>query len=191
MKTERFFKLALTGIMSGIIVVMTIVPFTGYIQYLPMGIEITTLHLPVIIGSIVLGVKGSIVLGGVWGLTCIFRALTNPMWVEMGFANPLISLVPRIMVGVVAAVVFYMISKRTNKNTIAAIVAALCGTLTNTILVLGGLSLFGGMQGTTLAEYFTTIIKTVIGINGTIELGIAVILTPIIYNALRRSKYVR
>ncbi len=45
-------KLVTAGILSALIIVMTVVPYTGYINY---GlVEITTLHIVVAIGAVML-----------------------------------------------------------------------------------------------------------------------------------------
>ena len=85
------------AVLSALIIVMTVVPYTGYIYY---GlIEITTLHIVVAIGAVMLGWKYGAWLGFVWGATCVIRAFTNPLWAP--FTNPLVSLVPRVIVGIV------------------------------------------------------------------------------------------
>ncbi|HET6784521.1 MAG TPA: ECF transporter S component, partial [Erysipelotrichaceae bacterium] len=53
------------GILIAIIVLMTFVPNIGYIQ---TGLlSITTIHIPVIVGSALLGPIGGLVLGTTWG----------------------------------------------------------------------------------------------------------------------------
>ena len=95
-------NLVLTSVFIALIVVMTVIPYTGYINY--GVIEITTLHLVVILGAVCLGTKTGTLLGFVWGVTCLLRAFTNPAWIL--FTNPLISVLPRIFVGMVAGLVF-------------------------------------------------------------------------------------
>ena len=69
------------GILSALIIVMTVVPYTGYINY---GlVEITTLHVVVAVGAVMLGWQYGAVLGFVWGITCVLRALTNPLWASL------------------------------------------------------------------------------------------------------------
>ena len=59
-------NLVRAGILSALIIVMTIVPYTGYIYY---GlIEITTLHIVVAVGAVLLGWEYGAVLGLVWPL---------------------------------------------------------------------------------------------------------------------------
>ena len=57
-------------------------------------------------------------------------------------ASLLICFVPRILVGLLAGLVFAKLSKKST----AAVAAAVCGTAVNTILVLGGVALFFGGQ---------------------------------------------
>ena len=131
-KQTQLRQLILTALFSAIIVVMTIVPQTGYFSYGGM-IEITTLHVIVILGACCLDLWHSAVLGGVWGLTCVIRAL---VYIAIPgfkvFANPMVSLVPRILVGVVAWAVFFGLSKTKLPKYLSAVITAIAGTLTNT-----------------------------------------------------------
>lgn len=179
-------KMAAAGLITALIVVMTVVPYTGYINY--GGIEITTLHIPVIIAAALLGPWYGALLGGVWGVTCLARAFTNPLWIM--FTNPLISVLPRILVGIVAGLIMGSLKKTRLKRTASASISAAGATLTNTVLVLGAIYIFGGMFTgyNAFFELFKTIIGTVIGLNGIIELIAAVLLVPLIYNAVLRDK---
>ena len=61
MQTTDTRKLARAGILCALIIVMTVVPYTGYIYY---GlIEITTLHIVVAVGAVLLGWEYGAVLG--------------------------------------------------------------------------------------------------------------------------------
>ena len=131
-------NLVRAGILCALIIVMTFVPYTGYIYY---GlIEITTLHIVVAVGAVLLGWQYGAVLGFVWGVTCILRALTNPLWAP--FLNPMISLVPRVLVGIVAGLVAGGLKKLKLRTGLVASISAAAATLTNTVLVLSALKLF-------------------------------------------------
>lgn len=182
-KTRSMVTLAL---FAAIIVVMTIVPYTGYISY-GSFLEITTIHLVVILGAKVSGVKGGAILGGVWGITSMLRAFTNPLWIA--FTNPLVSVVPRVIVGIVAGLVFVLLNRtKINKYLGVAITGGLA-TITNTILVLTALYLFGGMITgyEKIFELLNTIIGVTIGLNGGIEIISAIILLPIIYKGIEKQ----
>ncbi len=184
-KQKNLFRLTLTAILSALIAVMTVVPYTGYISYGGV-IEITTLHIVVIVGSVFLGWKYGAVLGGVWGLTCLIRATTNPLWAA--FLNPLVSVVPRIFVGAVAAWVYAGLCKLRCNGYIASVLAALAATLTNTILVLSALAVFGdGING--FFDVMKNVYLTVIGVNGLIELAAAAVLTPMLTYALSKVRH--
>ena len=103
---KKLIRLVMCALFAALIVVMTFTPYLGYIT---VGIiEITTLHIVVILGAAILGPKYGAVLGGVWGLTCIMRAFQFGI---IPFQNPLESLVPRVIVGLVAGLIFYGLSK--------------------------------------------------------------------------------
>lgn len=186
MSNSKTRDMVLCAIFSAIIIVMTVVPFTGYISY-GVVIEFTTLHIPVIIGAVALGWKYGAILGGVWGLTCMMRAFTNVLWLP--FANPLISLVPRIIVGLVAGGVFALARKKGLHGIPSAILAAVLATLTNTVLVISALYAFSDIMGSAFEFYnvFKSVWMSVSATNGIIEIALAVALTPALFTAIRRQ----
>ncbi len=187
-KKSSLINLILVALFSAIVIVFTLVPNLGYISTGP--IEITTLHIVVIIASLFLGVKYGAVVGGVWGITCIVRAFVLGAGSEIfkPFLNPMVSLVPRILVGLVAALIFCALKKTKLNDIFSATIAAAVGTLTNTVLVLSALYIFG-MGNQSFFDLFNTIITTIISLNGSIELISAIIIVPLVYKPL--SKYVR
>ncbi len=181
--------LTLTAIFIALITVMTFVPYTGYIKLGP--IEITTLHIPVIIGAVILGKEGGFLLGTVWGVLCVIKALATG---DPIFINPLISLVPRMIDGFVVGLVADLFRGRIDHKAYS-IVCGVVGSLTNTVLVLGAIALFAadtfilwfGLDPTeslTVAETLRSIILVVAGTNGLVELGLAFFLTPIVVSAI-------
>jgi type II pantothenate kinase len=163
---------------------MTVVPYTGYIYY---GlIEITTLHIVVAVGAVLLGWQYGAVLGLVWGITCMLRALTNPLWAP--FVNPLISVVPRVLVGAVGGLVATGLRKLKLRSGLVSSLSAAAATLTNTVLVLSALKLFSAvLEG---APLFGTIYATLIGVNGAIELVAAIIIVPAVVAAVKPRELV-
>ena len=171
-------NLVRAGILSALIIVMTVVPYTGYINY---GlVEITTLHIVVAVGAVMLGWQYGAVLGFVWGVTCILRALTNPLWAP--FVNPMISLVPRVLVGIVGGLTASGLRKLRLRTGLVAALSAAAATLTNTVLVLSALKLFSAVL--TGLPRLGTIYATLLGVNGSIELVAAILLVPVIVAAI-------
>ena len=81
-------KLILTALFSGIIILLNFSPI-GYIQ-LPL-VKATIIHVPVIIGSILLGPKIGASLGIVFGLTSLYNNTFMPTVLSFAF-SPLIPL---------------------------------------------------------------------------------------------------
>ncbi len=188
LSSEKIRRLALAGMFTAIIIVMTVVPYTGYISYSPLSLSITTLHIPVILGAVFLGWKYGAVLGGVWGLTCVIKAFLEPTPANVPFQNPLVSFLPRVIVGIVAALVFVLCSK-VMKKFFAAAVATIAATLTNTVLVISMLFFFNYFDNfaDTVSAIFTTIIQVIVAVNGIIELASAAVLVPVLYLALSKA----
>ncbi len=186
---EKTRSLVLTAVFAALIIVMTVTPFLGYISY--GSIEITTLHIVTILGAVCLGPKKGTIIGAVWGLTCIARAyFVFPVYLDFGFGNFFVACLPRILVGTFAGLCFFALSKTKLPKAVSAIVSAVVGTLTNTVLVLSAMNLWAKFNDKDYSDVFTVIgniFKTLIGINGVIELVAAVILVPVIYSAIAKS----
>ncbi|MCR4615990.1 MAG: ECF transporter S component [Clostridiales bacterium] len=182
------------SLLSAIIIVMTFVPYIGYISY--GALSITLLHIPVIVGGVMLGVKGGTFLGGVWGVTCLIKAVFLPPTPLEGiiFRNPLISVVPRILVGLVAGLMCSVFNKFAHKG-LAAGIAAVIATVTNTVLVLGGIYLiYGKSYGADLGiatVNFGGLFKYIMAaftINAVLEIVAAVVISVPVSLALKRAK---
>lgn len=190
-KKFKTIDLAILGIFSALIIILAFTPI-GMISF--GVVSATTVHIPVIIGAVVLGVKYGFILGLVMGLASLIRAATMPVSVlDPLFVNPLVSVVPRILIGVVTAAVFALLMKlfKNNKFTpVAAGISAVAGTITNTVFVLGILAAIYGEEiaTTTLQASLKLIFGTIIGTNGLIEIAAAVVLTAPIATALIKVK---
>lgn len=147
----KTFNMILTALFIAIIIVMTMVPNLGYINL--VVIKATLLHVPVIVGSIVLGPKSGAILGATFGITSLIKNTIEPSLLSFAFSpfyqvgeiggngwSVVISLIPRILVGVVPYFVFKLLMKLLNKikgkTVISLAVAGAVGSFTNTLLVM-------------------------------------------------------
>lgn len=148
---EKTFQLVLTALFLSVMILLASVPFLGFI---PIGpINATTLHIPVIIASIVLGPKIGAFLGGCFGLISMIRStmIITPMsFVFSPFIAPLgtdgagswkallVAFIPRILIGVVPYFVYRWSQKyfKGRGQHFALFLAGMTGGLTNTILVM-------------------------------------------------------
>ncbi len=185
---NKTFRLVLRAILLAIIIVQAMVPWLGFI---PLGfISLTIIHITEIIAAVVLGPKDGMVIGLFWGIATIVRAYAMPTtpFDTLVFTNPIISVVPRVLVGLVAGLVFHWIYQKNKSITISSIFAGVLGSLVNTVLVLGFMGLF--YTGATADAYgvdSTLLFKTLAGvaaINGIPEAIGAGIITPLLAKAL-------
>lgn len=195
MPDKKVLVMAQLSLLSAIIVIMTFVPYVGYISY--GALSITLIHIPVILGGVLLGAKGGAILGGIWGLTCMLKALFAPPTPLEGiiFKNPLVAIVPRIVVGLVAGSLCALIVKRFSKKGLAAGIAAAIATICNTVLVMGSIYLiYGNSHGTELgiaSVNFGGLLKYILvafSVNAVLEIVASVVLVVPISMALRRAK---
>ena len=143
------------------------------------------MHIPVIIGAILEGplVGGSI--GLIFGLFSMYQNITAPNLTSFIFMNPMIALLPRILIGIVTYYVYDFIKNKFKNKSISIGVASIAGTLTNTIGVLG-LTYILYLDRYAAAKQISTdmvagALLTVVGTNGIAEaIASAVIAIPVI-----------
>lgn len=141
-------QLVLISLFTAIIFIMGLTP----LGYLPIGLfRVVTVHIPVIIGSIILGAKYGAFLGFVFGLTSLITAHINLGPVAYLFSpflsgslfSLVVCFVPRILVGIVPYYVYTFIKKLfKNRDEVALSLAGILGSLTNTVFVLGFIYVF-------------------------------------------------
>ena len=106
-------KLVVIGMLSGISIFLGLTGL-GFINIPP--VKATIMHIPVIIGAIIEGPIVGGLIGLVFGLFSMYQAFTAPMPTSFMFWNPIIALVPRILIGVVSYYVYASIIKGSKKN---------------------------------------------------------------------------
>lgn len=183
-KLRRNTLLALFGT---IVIVQNLVPVLGNIPIGPLSI--TLIHITVIVAAIVLGPVQGMIVGGIWGMITFIRAFiwpTSPLAV-ICFTNPLISVLPRILVGAVAGYGFLWMKKHVSKRK-SMVIAAMAGSMTNTLLVLGQIYLFYHDQAPRLyavdVRQLLPYLLGVVGTNGIPEMLLAAVIVPLIATAL-------
>ena len=209
MRNKNTLGLVEVALFTAIIFVLAMVPGLGYI---PLGvIRATTIHIPVIVGSIVLGPKKGAVLGGMFGLTSLINNTISPTVTSfvfspvlamemMGAKGTIMSLVicfvPRILIGIVPYYVYGGIRKMMNngkKSLITALGAAgVAGSLTNTLLVMNLIYFCFGEEYAAAKEMaFEALygsILVIIGTNGIPEAIVAAVLVAAIGQVFKKSK---
>jgi uncharacterized membrane protein len=161
---------------------------------IPLGfVNVTILAIPVVIGTIVLGLGPGLVLGFCFGLISMLSmfgmTMTAPSALAsaLNAANPALAIlmcfVPRLLVPVATHLTFRALSGRDRRRKAALPIAALAGSLTNTIFYLGLMLLFYTMVGLDSTK-LRAIIAGVGLIAGGSEAAVNAILTTPIVMAL-------
>jgi uncharacterized membrane protein len=121
-------KIVIAGVLGAIAILLGWTRL-GFIPVPNIAGDATIMHVPAIIGGVLEGpIVGGLV-GLIFGIFSFLQA-TVPL-----FKDPLVSILPRIFIGITAYLTYAGL-KRVNEY-LALVLAAVVGTLTNTILVLG------------------------------------------------------
>jgi len=157
--------------------------FLGFPQYGPFNA--TTLHMIVIAVAILEGPASGTFMGLVWGLVSMFTAFTGASVTAPAFMNPLISVVPRMLVGLFSGLLFQGLRHWKWKDAAVGIIGAV-GSLTNTVLVLGSIFLFGLVLESVgvVSELMAGILSTVILFNALPEAALSCVVVMALVRAL-------
>lgn len=116
-----------------IILVMTFVPYLGYIQ-IPNFPSILLIHIPVLIGGVILGRKAAIILALVFGVGSLLKALYSP-GLDYLFIFPWVSVLPRVLWGMMIYDVSRLFQKLISPRLLALSVSFVLLTVIHTLLV--------------------------------------------------------
>lgn len=136
-------EITLTAALSAVVLVMGLVPNLGYIPLSPM-VGFTIIHIPVLVGAYFGGRKVGGFLGLIFGLTSLFVAFTRPTGaLDPIFTNPLVSVLPRFLVGFFAYDVLQLFRKRIKKAVVVDVLFFTTMTLIHSLLVITSLYVVG------------------------------------------------
>lgn len=212
MNKKKSLEMVQLALLSALVVLLSFVPNIGYIKLPILAVQATTVHIPVIVGSIILGPKAGGVLGGIFGLTSLINNTTQPGIISFCFSpfislgdglsgnllSLLICLVPRILCGILP---YYVCRVMMNlgkcsgiKDKFSYLAAGLAGSMTNTILVMGMIYFFFGRQYAAAKgiapDAVFGVILSVVAINGTLEAITAALLSSAAVSAMRKTKLI-
>ena len=190
--------MATLAMFCGILLVMGA---TG-IGFIPLPvIKATTMHIPVILGAILLGPAAGAVLGGVFGLCSIWANTTSPGLLAFAFSPFMtteglpgvlkslwIALGCRILLGAIAGWLWKGLKKVLKQDYLALPVTAAVSTICHTILVMGSIYLLLAQQyaqakNVAITAVFGLVMGTVTA-SGIPEAIIAAVLVTVIGKAL-------
>ena len=197
-KTMDIRYMALLAMLCGVLLVMGM---TG-IGFIPLPvIKATTMHIPVILGAVLLGPKAGAVLGAVFGLCSIWANTTTPGLLSFAFSPFMtteglvgalkslwIALGCRILFGVLAGWLWKLFRKLFGNEYAALPTTAAVATICHTLLVMGSIYVlltqqYAAAKNVALNAVFGLIMGTVTA-SGIPEAIAAAILVTVIGKAL-------
>ena len=190
--------MATLAMLCGVLLVMGM---TG-IGFIPLPvIKATTMHIPVILGAILLGPSAGAVLGGLFGLCSIWANTTTPGLLSFAFSPFMttegipgvlkslwIALGCRIFFGLIAGWLWKVVRKITAQDYIALPITAAISTICHTFLVMGSIYLllaqqYAAAKNVAVTAVFGLVMGTITA-SGIPEAVIAAILVTIIGKSL-------
>lgn len=191
MKKQKTFRLTLLGLFSALIILMAFTP----IGYVSTGVvSITMVHIPVILGAILLGWQGGAVLGAVMGVSSMVRALIAPGGaMDVFFQNPIVAIPSRVALGIIVGLLYAGLSKAIHgkvSQSVSIGLAAAIGKLCSTVLTLSMLVLVyhNEIAKLTHGSAIAFLIGSIITVNGLIEMVIGVVIAIPVCGALFKAR---
>lgn len=180
-------QLAVVGILASISIMLGLTGY-GFIP-LPMA-KATIMHVPVIIGAILEGPLVGMAVGLIFGLFSIFQNMTTPNVLSFAFLNPLVSVVPRVLIGLTAYYSYRLLAGR--KEAVGIGIGAVVGSLTNTVGVLGMIYLvyaadFAAARGIN-PDAVLKVVYTIALVNGLPEAVISVLISIPVILAVKKAR---
>lgn len=161
----------------------------GFVAIPP--VSITTMHIPVIICSIILGPSAGAILGLTFGIISLISATTGAslspidlLFSPFASGHPIYSLimciVPRVLLGIIPAYIYKFLYSLIKNRFFTIAISSAVATICHTLLVLGCLSIF--FKALVIKQVFLTIIS----LNGCIEILVAVLIVPAVSLPVRK-----
>jgi uncharacterized membrane protein len=185
-------RIVVAGVMSAIAIFFGATGL-GYIPWFS-GVSITIMVVPVVIAAVLEGPVVGLIVGFVFGVTSLIQAAVAPKSpLDPIFVYPWISVLPRLVIGPIAWVVYASVKKISTslgktKEAFALILGGAAGSLINSILVLGLLGIFylgyeGMITWPVIGSAFVT--------NGLPEAAAAAVFTVAVVSAWKGIEYGR
>lgn len=112
MNKEKTRKLVIAAMLGAITIVLGLTP----LGFIPLGVmNATTMHIPVIIAAILEGPIVGAAVGLIFGVSSMVKAFTMPLPTSFVFWNPLIAVLPRVLIGIVSYYLYAAFSSRSPK----------------------------------------------------------------------------
>ena len=198
-------KVARMTLLAMLVAVLVVLAYVNI--PMPAGLSITFNMIPVAVAAIAMGVPGGMLVGGAFGLISFLQCYgicgVSGMGVALVTANPGIGFaclmfvqrfVSRVMVGLIAALVWRALSRRKAPLYVAGAITGFSAAFFNTLFFMGLLVLLFGqtefiqnqMAGRSVLAYLIASV----GINAVVEMLVAALATGAVAAALKKARLI-
>ena len=186
-------KLTIHSMFIALIAIMGFVPFLGFLP-IGAGVSITLIHLPVLLGAVLLSTRSSTLFGLTFGVVSLLVVLTNPtpLPTDLFFINPMISIFPRLMFGFFAGFLLTFAKRFEGPlQWVAISMGAFIATVFHTVIVLSMLWIFESAAFVESFGNLFNLIWFILGLNGLFEALFAAFIIPVLYLTLYNIRSIR
>ena len=169
---------------------------------MPMGLSITFNMIPVAIAAIAMGLPGGMIVGGAFGLISFLQCFgifgSSALGAALVSVSPVLMFiqrfVSRLMVGVLAALIYRGMSRTKAPLYIRGAVTGFSAAFFNTLFFMTLLVLFFGntekLAGPIAEKGVLMYIITSVGINAVVEMAVAAVVTGAACAALKKARLI-
>ncbi len=180
-------QLTTIGLLGGLTALLGLTGY-GFIQ-LPF-MKATILQIPTIIGAILEGPRVGMLIGLIFGCFSLFQNIVAPTLMSIVFLNPLVSVVPRVLLGLIAYLVY---EGMPGSKPFRIGVSAFVTTAMNTVMVMGLTYLlyaqeFAEMRNIPVENVINIIIGICIGNGGPEAITATLVTVPVVMVLFRTRK---
>ena len=193
-------RMTLLAMLTAVLIVL------GFVNIpMPMGLSITFNMIPVAIAAMAMGIPGGAFIGGVFGLISFLQCYgicgVSGMGVALVTADPSFGFaclmfvqrfVPRVLVGVLSAMVFQRMAKTRAPLYVQGMVTGFSAAFLNTLFFMSLLVLLFGhtelIQNQMAGRSVLVYIIASVGINAVVEMAVAALVTGAAGTALKKAR---
>lgn len=190
-KKFNTYRLAALGILSAIIIVLQI--FTTFVKFGPFSITLALI--PMVVGAAMFGIGAGAYLGAVLGVIVTIMCITGGdvggamVWAANPFMCAIMCVAKTALAGLCAGAAYKALEKK--MRYVAVLVAAIIAPIVNTGTFIIGMLLFFRPLLAVWAngqDTLTYIIVGIVGVNFLVELGVNVVLSPVVVKIIDAVK---
>ena len=198
--TTRRTKLARMTLLAMLVAVLIVLAYVNI--PMPMGLSITFNMIPVAIAAMAMGLPGGMIIGGAFGLISFLQCFgicgSSALGAALVSISPVLMFiqrfVSRVLVGVLAAVIYRAMGKTRAPLYIRGLVTGFSAAFFNTLFFMTLLVLFFGstekLAGPIAEKGVLMYIITSVGINAVVEMAVAAVVTGAAGVALKKARLI-